>query len=107
MLVLTRKPRESVVVSRKDSGQATLTVTVLEVNGSKVRLGFEGDPDCSVHRQEVWERIRAAVRTDSPADKPAAAKVELDRWDNEGGGPGPLKQSSGISAASSSHGRDG
>jgi len=59
MLVLTRKTREAVVVGGSDSFQRMLTVTVLEINGQKVRLGFEVDKHVPVHRLEVWERIRA------------------------------------------------
>ena len=65
MLVLTRKSQESVVVGRSDSSEPMLTVTVLEINGGKVRLGFEGDSGVPVHRFEVWERIRGDGRPDS------------------------------------------
>ena len=65
MLVLTRKSQESVVVGRSDSSEPMLTVTVLEINGGKVRLGFEGDSDVPVHRSEVWERIHANGRPDT------------------------------------------
>ena len=64
MLVLTRRSQESVVVGRSDSSEPMLTVTVLEINGGKVRLGFECDSDVPVHRFEVWQRIRA----NSPPD---------------------------------------
>jgi carbon storage regulator CsrA len=32
---------------------------VLDIRNGSVRLGFEADPDIPVHRQELWERIRA------------------------------------------------
>lgn len=67
MLVLTRKSQESVVVGRPDSSEPMLTVTVLEINGGKVRLGFNGDSDVPVHRSEVWERIRGNGRPNNPA----------------------------------------
>jgi carbon storage regulator CsrA len=60
MLVLTRKTREAVVVGGSGGFERILKVTVLEVNGGKVRLGFEVDAAVPVHRLEVWERIRAA-----------------------------------------------
>jgi carbon storage regulator CsrA len=52
-----------------------LKVTVLEIIGGRVRLGFEVDKDVPVHRWEVWERIcatgqRPARSTGGPA-KPA------------------------------------
>jgi carbon storage regulator CsrA len=34
-------------------------VTVVDIRGSHVRLGFEVDADVPVHRSEVWERINA------------------------------------------------
>jgi carbon storage regulator CsrA len=60
MLVLTRKTREAVVVGGAGGFERILKVTVLEINGGKVRLGFEVDATVPVHRLEVWERIRAA-----------------------------------------------
>jgi carbon storage regulator CsrA len=57
MLVLSRKHRESIVVGGAPGMEPVLTVTVLEINGASVRLGFEGNPDIPVHRLEVWERI--------------------------------------------------
>ena len=72
MLVLTRKSQESVVVGRSDSIEPMLTVTVLEINGGKVRLGFKGSSDVPVHRMEVWERIRGNGGPASPTGGRAA-----------------------------------
>ena len=57
MLVLSRKNRESVVVGGADGFHRLLKVTVLEIQGTNVKLGFEVDADVPVHRSEVWERI--------------------------------------------------
>ena len=62
MLVLSRKNRESVVVGDANGVERLLKVTVLEIHGGSVRLGFEARDDFPVHRWEVWERIRAGVR---------------------------------------------
>ena len=35
-----------------------LKVTVLEISGGRVRLGFDVPSDIPVHRMEVWERIK-------------------------------------------------
>jgi carbon storage regulator CsrA len=59
MLVLSRRNQQSVVVGGAPGFERTLRVTVLEINGASVRLGFEGDSDIPVHRLEVWERILA------------------------------------------------
>ena len=69
MLVLTRKCQESVVVGGSDRFDRMLKVTVLEISGGKVRLGFEADADVPVHRWEVWERIHAGGRPDSPSSE--------------------------------------
>ena len=62
MLVLSRKNQESVVVGGSDGFHRLLKVTVLEIRGTNVKLGFEVDPDVPVHRSEVWERINAEGR---------------------------------------------
>ena len=66
MLILSRKSNESVVVSQQHGSQPMLTVTVLEINGNKVRLGFEADARVPIHRSEVWERIRNENQPDAP-----------------------------------------
>ncbi|MCC6419608.1 MAG: carbon storage regulator [Gemmataceae bacterium] len=63
MLVLSRKIGEKVVVP--DCG---LTVTVLGVQGGRVRLGISAPPDMVVHREEVWERVRRGVPRRKYAD---------------------------------------
>jgi carbon storage regulator len=57
MLVLTRKNRESVVIGRAGEMQIVLEITVLEIEGGRVRLGFEADTRMPIHRREVWDRI--------------------------------------------------
>jgi carbon storage regulator len=61
MLVLTRKHRESVVVGGGGGFLGLLKVTVIEVTGGKVKLGFEADAAIPVHRLEIWEQIRASA----------------------------------------------
>ena len=58
MLVLSRKSQESVVVGGISAIDRRMVVTVLGIQGGKVRLGFDVPPDVPVHRREVWERIR-------------------------------------------------
>ena len=50
MLVLSRKPKESIVID----GQ--ITVTVLQVNGKNVRLGIEAPKEVPIRRKELRER---------------------------------------------------
>jgi carbon storage regulator len=57
MLVLSRKIGEAIVMPNCD-----LTITVLGVEGKKVRLGLTAPPDVSMHRAEVWLRISEAEK---------------------------------------------
>ena len=62
MLILSRSSRESVVVGGPKGAERLLKVTVLEIRGGRVRLGFEAGDDFPVHPWEVWERIRSCDR---------------------------------------------
>ena len=57
MLVLTRKNRESVVIGRSEDLEIVLEITILEIEGGRVRLGFQADAKMPIHRREVWDRI--------------------------------------------------
>lgn len=35
-----------------------IVVTVLEIKGSQARIGIEAPRDISIHRQEIFDRIR-------------------------------------------------
>ena len=61
MLVLTRKCKEVVVIGGTEASTPLLKVTVLEICGGKVKLGFEAATDILVHRWEIWERLRAGT----------------------------------------------
>jgi carbon storage regulator len=63
MLVLSRKRGESVVVGGAVGFERILEVTVLEIRGANVRLGFQIDAGVPVHRWEVWQRMQAADHT--------------------------------------------
>jgi carbon storage regulator len=58
MLVLTRKKAESIVVFRSDGEDSGIRVVVLEISGGVVKLGIEAPFDVSIHRMEVWDRIK-------------------------------------------------
>ena len=55
MLVLTRKFDEKVILSW---GKQSVTVTVCNVLGDKVRLGFDAPSDVSIDREEVFNKIQ-------------------------------------------------
>jgi carbon storage regulator CsrA len=66
MLVLTRRNHETVVIGGSFGFERILKVTVVEIQGEKVKLGFEVDGDIPVHRLEVYERIIAGGRLANP-----------------------------------------
>jgi carbon storage regulator CsrA len=70
MLILSRKNRESVVIGGGGGLPRVLKITVLELTGGKVKLGFEVDVDIPVHRLEIWERMCALGELDSPLGRP-------------------------------------
>ena len=72
MLVLSRKHKEAVMVGGSDGFERLLKVTVLDIRGGIVKLGFEVDAGVPVHRLEVWESIRTGAGPPSPAASPAS-----------------------------------
>jgi len=51
MLVLTRKPGESVTIGDQ------IKLTVIDIKGRQVRLGIEAPRNMTIHREEVYARI--------------------------------------------------
>jgi carbon storage regulator len=52
MLILTRRPQETLVVGDN------IKVQVLGVKGGQVRLGVEAPREVPVYREEIWVRIK-------------------------------------------------
>ncbi|HBT20193.1 MAG TPA: carbon storage regulator [Peptococcaceae bacterium] len=51
MLVLTRKKNETVVIG------SDIFVTVVDVDGDKVKLGINAPRDISIYRKEIYDAI--------------------------------------------------
>jgi carbon storage regulator len=64
MLVLTRKPGQSIIIGDG------IEVEVLSVAGEKVRLGITAPREVEIFRHEVYERIKAerSAETNGAAD---------------------------------------
>ncbi len=53
MLILTRRVGERLMIGDD------IQVTVLGVKGNQVRIGVHAPDNVSVHREEIYERVRA------------------------------------------------
>lgn len=56
MLILTRRVGESVMIGDE------VSFTVLGVKGAQIRVGINAPRKVSVHRKEIWERIKREER---------------------------------------------
>jgi len=68
MLILTRRVGEAVMIGEE------VTVTVLGVKGNQVRIGVNAPKTVSVHREEIFDRIKNE-RGEGPARTGAAATL--------------------------------
>ena len=64
MLVLTRKPGESIMIGDG------IEVQVLSVAGEKVRMGITAPRDVGIFRDEVYERIEQNGAGETAEDEP-------------------------------------
>jgi carbon storage regulator len=65
MLVITRKSGERICLGDE------ITITVMEISGSSVRIGIEAPAEVPIYRHEIWAAIKEENR--------AAARAELRR----------------------------
>jgi len=70
MLVLTRKPGQSIMIGDE------VEVQVLSVAGEKVRLGITAPREVSIFRNEVYDRIENEAKGGEEESDTARAAVE-------------------------------
>ena len=82
MLVLTRRPGESIMIGDD------VVITVLDVRGDVVRVGIKAPRSVQVHREEVYQELQKANReAASPSEGAVEALSEMLR--SGGGQPHP------------------
>jgi carbon storage regulator len=80
MLVLTRKPNQSIMIGDD------IEVSVLSVVGEKVRIGIHAPHDIPVFRTEIYVEIQREGEPDSPSSEAVRAEVD-DALDKLGDAP--------------------
>lgn len=58
MLILTRKIGESLMIADN------ITVTVLGVKGTQVRIGVNAPKEITVHREEIYKKLKTEKEKD-------------------------------------------
>ena len=78
MLVLTRRPGESIMIGDD------VVVTVLDVRGDVVRVGIKAPRSVQVHREEVYRELQKANReAASPSDVAVRALSRMLRTESK------------------------
>lgn len=70
MLVLTRKPNQSIMIGDG------IEVSVLSVAGEKVRIGIHAPPDVPVFRTEIYVEVQRAQGSGGTAERDVSADVD-------------------------------
>ena len=63
MLILTRKLDESLMVGDE------ITLTVLGVKGNQVRIGIDAPREVTVHREEIYKRVKDGEKSSKPKEQ--------------------------------------
>ncbi|HJL93263.1 MAG TPA: carbon storage regulator CsrA [Woeseiaceae bacterium] len=59
MLILTRREGEALMIGED------VSIIVLGVKGNQVRIGINAPKDVAVHREEIYDRIKDDMASDS------------------------------------------
>jgi carbon storage regulator len=68
MLILSRKPGESIIIDGK------IIVKVVRLEGDSVKIGIQAPREVPVHRQEVYDEIQGNNREALTESRPAVPR---------------------------------
>lgn len=63
-MLLSRKLGETIIVGDE------VRITVLGIKGGQVRIGMEAPTDITIHREEIYQRIKAEQQLKEEDDEP-------------------------------------
>lgn len=99
MLVLSRRPGESIVIGNQ------VVVTILEVRGDQVRIGVDAPREVQVHREEVFRQLEA--ENAQAAGSASRAQRMVARTRMPGGLPPPARGTNDGPPSDGTSGDDG
>ena len=80
MLILTRKPGESLYIGDN------VKITIVEIKGNQIRVGIDAPAELRIYREEIYLQILEENRSAADVNAPASALDQLSgSW--KGGAP--------------------
>ncbi len=70
MLVLSRKKKQSIIISDN------IEITIVEISDDQVKLGINAPREVSIHRSEIYEKIKREMKA-AAASHPAALDASV------------------------------
>jgi len=104
MLILSRKPNESLVIEAPGAGEP-IEIVVTEVNAGQVRLGIKAHKDCKIWRKELYltiqQNLQAAGAAGTAGIRSMASHLSGAGARNGDPSPAQAKESTDTPAAGS------